>query len=663
MKSVKWKLVIYFSGLMILFFVCYGTINYINASRILVNESKTHLSGKAEDMSKQVNSFVEGQIKELSTIASMLDTSDQAKVTQTLNLEAKRLKYNMILIADLTGTAHLPNGNTADISSRDYFKKALAGESNMSNPLISVVEGEESKLVLVVAVPINRGGQITGILVGQLNGDFLSKFAEESKFGSGGYATIVNEAGTIISDVNTQYIFDQFNPLEAANQDPSVKEYASIVSAAKDRQIGAEKYTFNNEIRYAAYAPIEKTGWAIIVSDYESEILGNLVSFKISTIIATLIALLLGVIFTYIIGKSISNPIMEVTKYSELVANLNVKENLPDSVLKQNDEIGILGRSFQSLVESLRIFINKVSDSAEQVETSSHGLSTITSQTAATSEEISRVVEEISKGSGEQSQMTQSGADMVQVLGNIIGKDLESLNQLNESSDNVVSLIQAGLEEVRNLTQKTMESAAGTKEIFEGIQKTNESSNKIGQVSGVIASIAEQTNLLALNAAIEAARAGERGKGFAVVADEIRKLAEQSTSSIKQIDSVVEELQENSGMAVEAMQRVVKLIQDQKESVNATENKFNMISKAISDSVEKIKVLNASSNEMADKKQEILEIMQNLAAIAEENAASTEEVSASVEEQTAAIDEISNDSENMKKLVFEMKSLVSNFQV
>jgi methyl-accepting chemotaxis protein len=126
----------------------------------------------------------------------------------------------------------------------------------------------------------------------------------------------------------------------------------------------------------------------------------------------------------------------------------------------------------------------------------------------------------------------------------------------------VGEVLNEGLKEIETLSMKTEENNKASMEIYEVILKTNQSSNKIGEASSVIASIAEQTNLLALNAAIEAARAGDAGRGFSVVADEIRKLAEKSSTSTKDIYNMVNELQRNAQEAVHTMKKISATIKE-----------------------------------------------------------------------------------------------------
>jgi len=248
-------------------------------------------------------------------------------------------------------------------------------------------------------------------------------------------------------------------------------------------------------------------------------------------------------------------------------------------------------------------------------------------------------------------------------LGKSVEKNQEHLGNVNSASNKVRDVVEEGLKEIDNLLRVTEESNEVAKEISEGILKTHESSSKIGQASNVIASIAEQTNLLALNAAIEAARAGEMGRGFSIVAGEIKKLAEQSSKSTKEIDEIVKELQSNAQHAVKTMERVSEITKEQTDSVMKNKDKYILIEEAMESTLEVLEELNASGQEIENMKNVIIDTLQNLSAIAEENSAATEEISASIEEQTAFIEEIANASDRLSDLAQKLQAIIEKFKV
>ncbi len=153
------------------------------------------------------------------------------------------------------------------------------------------------------------------------------------------------------------------------------------------------------------------------------------------------------------------------------------------------------------------------------------------------------------------------------------------------------------------------------------MQRINDTSKKIENITADIEDIASQTNLLSLNASIEAARAGEAGKGFAVVADQIRKLAEQSAQSAvdtrQLIEGALNEIADGNRAAqnaAEALQAVITGIEHIAETSKTLSETSETQAKAMVQA-------EAGINQIA-------EVVQSNSAAAEETSATSEELSA-----------------------------------
>jgi len=204
--------------------------------------------------------------------------------------------------------------------------------------------------------------------------------------------------------------------------------------------------------------------------------------------------------------------------------------------VQSRDEFASVATSFNAVGESLRRVLSEVSASANDLSRTAGTLSAMTAQVAAASNAQNDAATSMAAGIEE---LTVS-------INHVAGSSADAL----KASQQAGHLSQAGNVAVQGAAAE-MDGIASAAQTFAGIiDGLGRESAQISQIVGVIEAIAGQTNLLALNAAIEAARAGEQGRGFAVVADEVRKLAERTAQSTKEIVGMVAGIQDGTRQAV-----------------------------------------------------------------------------------------------------------------
>jgi methyl-accepting chemotaxis protein len=180
------------------------------------------------------------------------------------------------------------------------------------------------------------------------------------------------------------------------------------------------------------------------------------------------------------------------------------------------------------------------------------------------------------------------------------------------------------------------------------VEDLGRQSDHITSIVNTIKEIADQTNLLALNAAIEAARAGEQGRGFAVVADEVRKLAERTSLSTKEISEMVAKIQNGTRCAVSSMQAGVHQVSSGVELANQAGNSINQIRDG---SLRVSAVVNGISDSISEQSVASTDIAQQLEAIAQMS-----------EESAIAVRQTAESARHLQTLSTDLRQMVAQFK-
>ncbi|WP_055731982.1 methyl-accepting chemotaxis protein [Agarivorans gilvus] len=259
-------------------------------------------------------------------------------------------------------------------------------------------------------------------------------------------------------------------------------------------------------------------------------------SSRIQLITAMVVVIVLALLVAWNVASAIKQPLSMLLKTLKAAAAGNMTETVAYS---SNNEFGQLADSANSMMSQMRTVLLEISQAAESLSNVSKGNS-VTLNSA--KDELNNQRQETASVAAAMTEMEQS----VREVAKSANVTLEKVMEVEEAANSGRKIMSDNITTTHQLSEKLDHSSSVIGEV-------DNMSNSIGSILDVIRGIADQTNLLALNAAIEAARAGEQGRGFAVVADEVRVLAQKTTNSTTEIQSMIENLQKSAQRAVTVM--------------------------------------------------------------------------------------------------------------
>lgn len=403
-----------------------------------------------------------------------------------------------------------------------------------------------------------------------------------------------------------------------------------------------------------------KTGWYVVGTAPMSELTKDTKTIWQSVILILIVSMLVGAVLSLVAARSVAKPLkkLQMLMKEGATGNLNVRTQF-----RNRDEIGLVGQSFNEMMEQIKHLVQQTNHSAGEVLATAQQLSVSANETAQAAREISEATEQIASGASTLASEAERGNELVMNLSNQLEQVVQANRLMGEVATDVHKASEQGTSYMAQLTQKTQQTEEMTRRMVEKVNQLQESTESIRNLLDMLTQITQQTNILALNASIEASRSGAAGKGFMVIAGEIRKLADQSRESIKVVAEITEHIQGSIGETVKVMSEAYPLFQEQIESVKDAENLFINVRDRMTGLVQQSDKVTESIEQLEKAQQVLSDTMSSVSAVSEESSAISEEVASSSASQLSTSDKLVQLVEKLEALSGSLSESLKKFKV
>ncbi|HOF57485.1 MAG TPA: methyl-accepting chemotaxis protein [Syntrophorhabdaceae bacterium] len=428
------------------------------------------------------------------------------------------------------------------------------------------------------------------------------------------YFELEGKDQTGLTDVNGKRIVVAFVEL-IKNQKSGFVDYVW-------KKPGSEKAT----PKLAYVKSFEPWGWIVGSGIYIDDVQKNFIDKAFKLGILLFIITFVIVFISWIISRSITQPLSIVKKRLQNMASgdLRIGEDEMHNVFKQtSSETGQLLGTLNNMRKSLDSLIGQVQLSGIQVTSSATEIAASARQLEATVTEQAASIREVNATNIE---ITSTSENLMQTMG-----------EVSKTVFDTASMAETGREKLNRMQSSMREFIDATSYISSKLGVINEKANKISGIVTTINKISDQTNLLSLNAAIEAEKAGEYGKGFSVVAREITRLSDQTAIATKDIEYMVKEMQSSVSSGVMEMDKFAEGVRRGVVSIETIGEQLGQVIDQVKTLSPRFEVVNKGMYMQVESARQISEAMEQLLTAADQTRDSLSEYKRVTEQLNAAV--------------------------
>lgn len=642
----------------ILIFSINNKISVENAKNTLINQEKsvkislenleTIMEKIGNEMSYSTNTI--DYLIELNS-SKMNPTAEAIIINEFKRYQIHYGFYENIVLIDKNGVGLLDAVGAIsgkDLSNMNYFTEVKKQKRIYISPVKESITTK--KPVFVIAEPVlDNSGELLGVIAQTIDLRLLSRqYLANNKVGETGYIYIIQNDGTTVAHPNEGEILKK-NILDT--------DFGKKIISTKK---GILEYNYGGVEKLSAYDYNQNLGWIFVATVSVSELTKSNVTIIKILLAITVLGAVLSIFIAMFIGKGLSEPIEKVSQSMNEIAqgDFTIRVNI-----KGKDEISNMANKLNTTLSSVSESLSLVKNASLDLGESAAVLSNTSEGMVAAANEVSHSIQEVSKGATSEADEI---SDVVELLTNLVQEiDMveQKLLEVNENTKDTGNKAVEGEGKIYELIKIIVKIKQSYDIVIQKVNGLSSTVFEIGKITDVISNISEQTNLLALNASIEAARAGEHGKGFTVVAEEVRKLAEESNTSSKQITDLVKSITDGTNEVMENSNKVGALLEEQAVTANDTIISFEDIISSVKNVPKFIdETENTLNNAIKDNKI-VLEKIQKISAVAQDISAASEEISASSEELLASSEEVYHMANRVDKDSSELRTKINLFRI